>query len=130
MYVKSATPRCRTSMLRHTQGLSKPPSRPHRCLGSLRRDVGPRNYLDLLISSLFPKIQPKPQKLTKSITKNNSQMVHNPTINTRGEVKRIPNTQQVFIHLNTSNPSSRRNFIHHKPRIHTQIEDSILILYN
>ena len=64
------------------------------------------------------------------ITKNNSQMVHNPNINTRGEVKTIPNTQQVFILLNTSKSSSRRNFIHHKPRIYTQREDSILILYN
>ena len=39
-------------------------------------------------------------KPTMESTQNNSKMVHNPNINTRGEIKRISNSQQIFIHLN------------------------------
>ena len=104
---------------------------------------------DFAIShSLFfnkpPQFHPT-SKPTMESTQNNSKMVHNPNINTRGEIKRIPNSQQIFIHPNQitymilyksiemfTNPYKTIS-IHTNPyktiTIHTQMEDSILILY-
>ena len=91
-----------------------------------------------------PQFHPTSKPTIESI-QNNSKMVHNPNINTRGEIKRIPNSQQIFIHLNQitymihhksiemfTNPY-KTIAIHTNPyktiTIHTQREDSNLILY-